>query len=338
MYWSPYVPVAARRANARREMDKLRKKGKDIRPIEINGRKITRTFWGNAWCDHLEQFSDYANRLPRGKTYVRNGSVCHLEIDKGEIRAIVSGSELYQIKVAIKPLAKPDWQRIRKNCAGQIGSLLELLQGRLSDSIMAHVTHPKTGLFPKPRDIHLDCDCPDWASLCKHLAAVLYGVGARLDHEPALLFKLRGVNHEDLVSEAIEVPRASGTRRRLDDNLGDVFGVDLDMDAGPVARPRRKKAVNRVKAQASKDIREAAEVVPQKETGFRPTSTNIKRLRKRLGMNKTQFARLIGITPGTVTHWEAKDGRVKLKLHGPARKLLELVAGMDNDAAWERLL
>ena len=240
MYWKPYVSVAKRRAEAEREMAKLRKTGVAIHPIAIEGRTITRTFWGKAWCDHLEQFSDYANRLPRGKTYVRNGSVCHLKIDKGEVTAIVSGSELYQIKIAIKPLAKVGWQRIQKHCAGKVGSLLDLLQGKLSDGIMAVVTHPETGLFPKPGDIRLTCDCPDWADMCKHLAAVLYGVGALLDQEPKLLFKLRGVNHSELVSDNITVPKASGTRRRLDDNLGDVFGVDLDEDINFRKKPERK--------------------------------------------------------------------------------------------------
>lgn len=319
-YWKPYVPVRTRQANARREMDKLRKQGKAIQPIEIAGRRITRTFWGGAWCDHLEKFSDYANRLPRGRTYVRNGSVCHLEIDEGEVKAMVSGSSLYHIKITIKPLAKAAWKRIRASCCGQIGSLLELLQGKLSDSIMAVVTHPQTGLFPQPRDIHLHCNCPDWAGMCKHLAAVLYGVGARLDQEPALLFKLRGVDHEDLVSDTLslpKVPKASGTRRRLAGNLGDVFGVDLDLDTDPAVKPERKKAVT-----------PANIPIPKKATLFTPSSTNIKRLRKRLGLNKSRFAELIGVTPATVSRWEAQDGRTKLKLHGAPQAALE--------AAWNR--
>ncbi len=391
--WRPYVSVAKRRANARKEMDKLRKKGMTVRPVEIEGRKITRTFWGTAWCDHLEQFSDYANRLPRGKTYVRNGSVCHLEIDKGEVKAIVSGSELYNIKVAIKPLAKADWQRIQKDCAGQIGSLLELLQGKLSDGIMAVVTHAKTGLFPQPKDIRLNCDCPDWAGMCKHLAAVLYGVGALLDQEPDLLFKLRGVNHEDLVSDSVDVvPQASGKRRRLDVDLGDVFGVDMELGAEegePALAPngstgkrgaRKAKAKSpqsvaatakspkkaRVKAKstpakvtaakaklptstqakskstaaknvttksaAAKNVNTAAagktKAATKKKAAFSPTSAGVKRLRKRLDMNKSQFAQLIGVSPSTISLWEGKDGRAKLNLHGASLEALTAAAGM----------
>ena len=195
--WNPYVPAAQRRAKAAREMRKLRKKGIKIESVEVEGRKIARTFWGEAWCKHLEKFSDYANRLPRGRTYVRNGSVCHLAITKGKIEAIVSGSELYNIDIRITALPANRWKRLRKQCAGQIGSLLELLQGRLSNHVMEIVTDRDRGLFPKPGEIKLSCDCPDWAGMCKHIAAVLYGAGARLDHQPELLFLLRNVDCDE---------------------------------------------------------------------------------------------------------------------------------------------
>jgi len=233
--WAPYVPVAERHRKAQREMAKLRKKGVDIQPVEIDGRKIARTFWGQAWCDHLESFSDFANRLPRGRTYVRNGSVCHLKIAKGKVKAIVSGSELYEIEVKIKPLAPKKWDHVKRHCAGQIGSLLELLQGKLSSSVMGVVTDRQEGLFPAPREIALDCDCPDWATMCKHVAAVMYGVGARLDDQPELLFLLRGVDHEELITAdaAIEgVTGRGGRRKRIAaGDLADVFGITLAADS-----------------------------------------------------------------------------------------------------------
>ena len=195
--WKPYVPVAKRRQRAMKKMDALRKKGVDIQPIEIEGRKIAKTFWGEAWCDHLESFSDFENRLPRGRTYVRNGSVCHLAIKKGKVEAKVSGSDMYNIRVRIKTLPAKKWGVVKRLCSGQIGSLLELLRGDLSDNIMQVVTDRQKGLFPLPGEISFDCDCPDWAVMCKHVAAVLYGVGARLDQDPALLFRLRGVKHDE---------------------------------------------------------------------------------------------------------------------------------------------
>ncbi len=251
--WRPYVPVAQRRARARRKMDALRKKGVDIQPVEIEGRKIAKTFWGEAWCDHLESFSDYANRLPRGRTYVRNGSVCHLEIKKGEILAKVAGSELYNLRIRIKTLPAKKWTAIKRRCAGQVGSLLELLQGKLSDHVMEVVTDRKEGLFPLPREISLNCDCPDWAVMCKHVAAVLYGVGARLDQTPELLFKLRGVDHEELIASDAEAAVSAATsrsksKRLADGELSDVFGIDLDTsDDSGVASPPRKRSPRRTK-------------------------------------------------------------------------------------------
>ena len=125
--WPPYVPVAQRRAKAAKAINKLRKKVMEIEPVEVEGRKIARTFWGQAWCNHLEKFSDYENRLPRGRTYVRNGSVCHLAISRGKVEAIVSGSELYRVNINITPLSANKWKNVREQCAGQIGSMLELL-------------------------------------------------------------------------------------------------------------------------------------------------------------------------------------------------------------------
>src|SRR5512135_3060099 len=112
--WRPYVPVAKRRARAAREMSKLAKKtGLAASPVELNGRKIASTFWGKAWCDNLEAYSDFANRLPRGRTYVRNGSVVDLQIEKGTVTAMVAGSELYEIKIQIKPPAPKTWKTIQ---------------------------------------------------------------------------------------------------------------------------------------------------------------------------------------------------------------------------------
>ncbi len=171
--WRPYVPVAERRAKAWKAVEKLRKKGKDIQPVELSGRSIAASFWGKGWCDHLESFSDFSNRLPRGRTYVRNGSVCHLEIQTGRIEALVSGSELYKVAITIKPLPGKTWTAIKTKCQGQVGSVLELLQGKLSDHVMEVVSDRARGLFPQPGEIELKCSCPDWATMCKHVAAVL---------------------------------------------------------------------------------------------------------------------------------------------------------------------
>jgi uncharacterized Zn finger protein len=242
--FQPYVPVAARRARAAREVAKLKKK-RAIAPVVVEGRKIAQSFWGKAWCDNLERYSDYESRLPRGRTYVRNGSVIDLQIERGQLRALVSGSEIYQVTIDIAVAAPPRWKAICKDCAGSVGSLVELLQGKLSKHVMERVCHQSEGLFPAPGDIKLSCSCPDWADMCKHVAAVLYGVGARLDTAPDLLFTLRGVDRTELVATAGAEERIAGLGAASERVLADVdvaalFGLDMAMPAAPPVASKAK--------------------------------------------------------------------------------------------------
>jgi uncharacterized Zn finger protein len=271
--WAPYVPVAERRQRAMKKMAALRKKGIDIQPVNIEGRKIAKTFWGEAWCDHLEGFSDFENRLPRGRAYVRNGSVCHLAVEKGKIQAKVSGSELYDVQIQIKTLPPKKWTAIKSRCGGQIGSLLELLQGRLSDHVMTVVTDRSEGLFPLPGEMTFRCSCPDWASMCKHVAATLYGVGSRLDVKPELLFLLRGVDHEELIAadaeEAIsDATSRGGSKRLAAESMGDIFGIDLEVgqaggndDFKPKAK-RTSRAVKKTTARKKAVKKKASKKKP----------------------------------------------------------------------------
>lgn len=231
--WAPYVPVATRRANAAREASKLSKKGKKLRPIEIKSRAIATSFWGMAWCGNLEIYSDWANRLPRGRAYARNGSIVDLQIETGTIEALVSGSSLYRIKIRIEPLNSKRWQAIRSDCARQVTSLLDLMRGKLPDVVLARLTDPKEGMFPSPKELKMQCSCPDYATMCKHVAATLYGVGHLLDSEPELFFKMRGVDRMELVSDAIanqSCDDAIGLNEPSDlqsEDLGAIFGIDL---------------------------------------------------------------------------------------------------------------
>ncbi len=236
--WPPYIPVAMKRRKAERELQHQAKNGQKFQPIAIEGRKIAKTFWGKAWCENLESYSDFENRLPRGRTYVRNGCVCHLEIAGGIIEAKVMGSELYTVTIGIKPLPGKTWEDMKRRCTGKIGSLLDLLGGKLDAGVMEIVTDRKDGLFPKPAEITMDCSCPDWATMCKHVAAVLYGVGARLDERPELLFTLRGVNQEELISASLEGAVANvvkgGSRRRIaSEEISEVFGIEMDSRTRP---------------------------------------------------------------------------------------------------------
>src|SRR5688572_13308405 len=227
-----YVSVAARRAQAVRELAKLRKNGRAMSPVAIEGRKIARTFWGEAWCDNLERYSDFANRLPRGRSYVRNGSVVDLRVEPGSVKALVSGSRMYEVKVTVGPVAPARWRAICKDCSGAIDSLIELLQGRFSRGVMTRLCEENSGLFPSPKDILFTCSCPDWASMCKHVAAVLYGIGARLDHQPELLFALRKVDQQHLIASAGSdlsrtAARPAGAKVLVSDDLSEMFDIEM---------------------------------------------------------------------------------------------------------------
>lgn len=343
-YWNEYpryVSVGERRAQARMQMNRLRKKGKDIHPVEIEGRTIARSFWGKGWCGHLESFSDYENRLPRGRNYVRNGSVCHLEVRAGRIEAIVSGTHLYNVSISIEKLKTTKWKSIKKKCSGQIGSMLELLKGKLSGQVMAIVTDRDHGLFPLPGEIGLDCDCPDWAVMCKHVAAVLYGVGNRLDNRPEMLFLLRGVDAQELISAGIALPTAEASAAGdtiAEEQLGDIFGIDLESDGGtqPAGKAKKMKRRSRPdkkskKPRVAKGRKTTPRAVRPKKTKptdttrarakssgpappkIRPTGKSIARLRKQLGLSAAHFARQLGVTAATVYRWETASGGLKLQ-------------------------
>src|SRR5438128_5607759 len=234
--WRPYVSAAERRRKGLEEVAKLRKKGQPVSPVVINGRAIVKTFWGKSWCENLEGYSDYENRLPRGRTYVRNGSVVDLQIKPGVINAWVSGSELYEISLTVAPVAKSRWKSICDDCAGAIDSLVELLQGRFSKGVMERICRQNHGLFPTPAEIKLSCSCPDCAGMCKHVAAVLYGIGARFDHQPELLFRLRGVDEMELivnVDKATPLARQGPAAGRLlgVEDLYESFALDMAQTA-----------------------------------------------------------------------------------------------------------
>jgi uncharacterized Zn finger protein len=263
--WQPYVPVAERRRQAEKKVAQLKKKGQPIAPVIIEGRTIASSFWGKSWCTNLERYSDFESRLPRGRSYVRNGSVVDLQIADGEVTALVAGSELYKVKIKIAPVKPGAWKSICRDCSGTVSSLVELLQGRLAKGVMDRVCREGDGLFPAPKDIELSCSCPDWASMCKHVAAALYGVGARLDSRPELLFVLRGVDQNELLAGAgqemslnADAPAAG---KVLDDSdIAALFGLEMADIGGPEAtrvavvtpaRPRRSPAGKNASAAVS---------------------------------------------------------------------------------------
>lgn len=238
-YYPPYVSVGEKKARGALALAQLLKKSKrTAEPVVLAHRKrqLSATFWGQAWADNLERYADLANRLPRGRAYLRNGSVLDLTIEPGRVEAYVAGSELYRVTVGMLPLTKARWQRIVTRCTGRIGSLVGLLRGELSADVLGVLTHPREGLFPEPRELTLDCSCPDAAEVCKHVASVLYGIAVRLDTRPELFFDLRQVDQTELISAAtdgaVTRSRSAAGKRIAADRLSAVFGIELET-SGP---------------------------------------------------------------------------------------------------------
>jgi uncharacterized Zn finger protein len=302
--WRPYVSVGERRRKAEREMQKLRKKGHPVSPVAITGRTIARTFWGKAWCDNLERYSDFSNRLPRGRTYVRNGSVLDLQIAPGEVKALVSGSSIYTVAVKVAAVPKARWASICADCAGAIDSLVELLQGRFSKGVMERICQQTTGLFPAPAEIQFSCSCPDWASMCKHVAAVLYGIGARLDGQPECLFTLRKVDEKALIAGAgrgLPLSRKGPAADRVlaADGLSELFGLELAAtDAVPAPEPARTpptpaRARRVVKAAAGPEVTEPA-AKPRGQRALSPTKPKTPKARPTTKAKKGSAAKKTG--------------------------------------------
>lgn len=269
--WPAYVSVAERKKKAEKHIAANRKKGVKLNPVVISGRAISVTFWGKAWCENLEAYSDYENRLPRGRTYVRNGSVIDLKIAKGQVKAQVMGSSLYHVAINIKAMPEAKWKTLVKACAGKIDSLIELLNGKFSKAVMEIITRKGEGLFPKPQELSMSCSCPDSASMCKHVAAVLYGVGAILDVTPESIFALRHVQHSDLIATASQgaglIQSPAGDNALVGADLSALFGIAIDLDETLKPKAKTKaKVITTPKKAPKKAVKEKSVVVKPKVT------------------------------------------------------------------------
>ncbi len=201
-----YVPVAKKKQASQKQIETLKKKHVDLDPVVIEGRTIAHSWWGKAWNTNLEQYADYSNRIARGRSYVRSGAVIDLKIETGVVKALVQGSERkpYTVEIVIAPLSQKIWESILDVSEHQIGSLAELVEGRFPKDFESLFQSNTSGLFPATKEITFNCTCYDWASMCKHVTAVLYGIGARLDDDPTLFFKLRAIDFEVLLQKTIE--------------------------------------------------------------------------------------------------------------------------------------
>ncbi len=351
-YYPPYVSVAEKKYKNAKMLDKLSKAGTTLQPVVISGRKIVQQFWGKAWCDNVESYQDYENRLPRGRSYLRAGAVIDLQITTGKIEALVVGSasQPYKILIEIKPLAKERWETLKKKCLGKITSLLALVQGKLPPDILAEFCNRESGLFPAPKEITTKCSCPDWADLCKHLAAVFYGIGVRLDEDPRLFFTLRNIQESELIgSEVIDTLTDGVSSEIADDSLTDVFGVEFDTLEDTVAdqtSSKKTRASTSKTAAAKKPAPAKAKKTPvsvskkpspakAKKTpvsiskkpspaaATKPSSAavsysaeKIKALRKSLGLTQSAFGELCDCSPTMVSLWESGSFPVSERFQG----------------------
>jgi uncharacterized Zn finger protein len=278
-YWEPRKSAAQRRAEAAEQVREAARRGTPMSPVVLAGRKIAETFWGKAWCDNLERYQDFAYRLDRGRSYLRSGSVIDLRIAAGKVVAQVSGSELYDVEIQIDAVKADAWRAIQRDCAGGIGSRLDLLAGRLSAPVMTRMCADRTGMFPAPSAIRFTCSCPDHARMCKHVAAVMYGIGARFDHAPELLFTLRKVSADELLASALSTLPAKPAPGRVlaSGGLAALFGLELAEPSAPVASPKPA-------ARAAKQIAKAAKPVAQlsKSKRLKPAAKPLKPAAKAL--------------------------------------------------------
>jgi len=299
--WGDYVSIGEKRRQVQQTLTKLMKQGQSVAPVTIDGRKIAKSFWGQSWCSNLERYSDYEYRLPRGRSYVRNGFVVDLQIAKGEITARVSGSDLYNVKVSIAPVTAARWKAICRDCAGTIDSLVELLQGRLAKGVMDRVCREGDGLFPSPKEIKLACSCPDWADMCKHVAAALYGVGARLDEKPQLLFVLRDVDENELLASTgqdLALTRAARSAAKVldDTDVAALFGLEMVETANsdtptptaPQATPLRPKTLQESKKTPAETKVPAAKKSWRRGPSSKPKWVALVRARKRRAQRRPQ--------------------------------------------------
>lgn len=270
MWWS-YQDAAKAKAKVQSEIVKRRKRGERFEALlpQTTGRKLCTTFWGQAWCRNLEAYQQYESRLPRGRSYFRQGNVYNLVIEKEKVSAVVAGSELYDTKVIIQPLKAARWHDIVEKCEGQVGSMFDLMAGKLGDGVMSVLSHAEDGLFPKPKEIRFDCSCPDHADMCKHVSAVLYAVGVLLDGQPELLFKLRGVDGEDLLAKAKDAAvtgMAESTGELDGADLSAIFGIEI---AEPVIEVKKVTKVKKAAKKAKKTAKKKTPEKPAKRTRSR---------------------------------------------------------------------
>ena len=304
-YWKypRYVSVGEKKAKAARKLKQLKKKNPAIQPIVLEGRAIAKTWWGKSWNLNLERYADYSNRIGRGRSYVRHGAVLDLQISAGQVKSLVQGSRTkpYTVTIKIKGITKKIWQNMKAACAGKLDSLPELVSGKFPKALGEVFTAQGHGLFPSPQEIGFDCSCPDWADMCKHVAAALYGIGTRLDDDAGLFFKLRKVKIDDLIQQTLkdqsykllEKAEKMGPGKIAESDLSGMFGIDMEERVKPAAikarakTPVKKSAAKRKRAKLT-DAARILDIIKRSKRGL-----DVATLRQKTGFDEKKIRNVI---------------------------------------------
>ena len=297
--FGPRMGVGEKRALAARTLAKLRKANPQIQPVSVSGRTIARSWWGKAWNANLERYADYAYRIERGRSYVRNGLILDLRVAPGSVESLVQGTRAkpYEVSIRVKPLAAARWKEIKAAFEGRLESLQDVLAGKFPEDLADVLTAKGKGLFPSPGEIEFSCSCPDWAAMCKHVAGALLGIGARLDEDPILLFRLRKVEIDGLVSQAVQdrtrkllAKAETKSARVIDDaDLSGMFGIEIEEGAGEkTAAPGPRKPPSRRQGAGASDAQRVARIIRRSRAGV-----NVATLKKKTGLPERRIYAIV---------------------------------------------
>ena len=224
---SPRLSVKTLARLAAERLADMRDAGEDVHPVVNTSRKLATNFWGSAWMRHLARCEAGGLCLAPGRSLLRHGCVLDLHIAPGQIRALISAEELYEVHLRIRPVDEEQLESLRAACAGRIDSLVSLLEGRVDSAVLDILCSPEDGLLPEPCDWHMSCTCPDWAEPCAHAAAAVYAAGCLIDADPMLLFTLRSIEPAALMSTPAPVAAEASFDTAA---LAATFGIDIDLD------------------------------------------------------------------------------------------------------------
>lgn len=143
-------------------------------------------------------------RITRGRSYARNGNVLGVDIQQGRIHADVAGSqnEPFHVSLQLPYRNGDDLSEVTAGLAEATNGLKQAQAGDIDEELLEIL------LTAPGEDIRCYCDCPDSASACKHAVAVAEVAATKMDADPMMVFRLRGldlVQLEKAVSEQAAV-------------------------------------------------------------------------------------------------------------------------------------